>query len=122
MVAHIGFPVSNRMKTRTYYTATLRPFGIGAVTASPGGIEFGTAGQPQLRFGSDRSPPRGIHLGFTAADRAHIQAFYAAATAAGAPDNGVPGLRPHCHPNYDRALVPDPGGHNVEAVCHNPED
>ncbi|MEA2770336.1 MAG: hypothetical protein QOD93_3298, partial [Acetobacteraceae bacterium] len=26
------------------------------------------------------------------------------------------------HPNYYGAFVLDPDGHNVEAVCRNPED
>jgi catechol 2,3-dioxygenase-like lactoylglutathione lyase family enzyme len=122
MLDHIGFIVSDLTKTRAFYMAALAPFGIGVVMESPGGIGFGKAGRPQLWFGSDRSPPRGIHLAFAAADRAQVRAFYAAAIAAGATDNGAPGLRPHYHPNYYGAFVLGPDGHNIEAVCHNPED
>lgn len=35
--------------------------------------------------------------------------------------NKPPGLRPHDHPNYYGAFVLDPGGHNMEVVCHEPE-
>jgi predicted enzyme related to lactoylglutathione lyase len=45
-------------------------------------------------------------------------AFYSAAFAAGAKDNGAPGPRPHYHPNYYGAFVIDPNGHNIEAICH----
>ena len=49
-----------------------------------------------------------------------MDAFHAAAIAAGGTDNGAPGVRPRYHPNYYGAYVLDPDGHNVEAVCHTP--
>jgi hypothetical protein len=54
-------------------------------------------------------------------DRAGVQAFYDAAMAAGATDNGSPGVRSDYHPNYYAGYVGDPNGHNIEAVCHAPE-
>ena len=62
-----------------------------------------------------------IHVAFSAPNRAAVDAFYAAAIAAGGKDNGGPGLRPNYHPNYYAAYVFDPDGHNIEAVCHAPE-
>ena len=59
-------------------------------------------------------------LYITAKDRASVDAFYQAAIAAGAKDNGAPGIRAHYHPNYYGAFVLDPDGHNIEAVCHTP--
>lgn len=53
-----------------------------------------------------------------APDRAAVDAFYAAALAAGGTDNGGPGLRTEYSPGYYAAFVLDPDGHNVEAVCH----
>jgi catechol 2,3-dioxygenase-like lactoylglutathione lyase family enzyme len=47
--------------------------------------------------------------------------FHRAALAAGGTDHGAPGLRPHYHSNYYGAFVLDPDGHNIEAVCHEPE-
>jgi hypothetical protein len=49
-----------------------------------------------------------------------VDAFYKAAMAAGASDNGAPGLRPHYHAHYYAAFVRDPDGHNIEAVTHTP--
>ena len=60
-----------------------------------------------------------IHIAFRAADRAAVDAFHAAALAAGGIDNGGPGVRPHYHPHYYGAFVRDPDGHNIEAVCHS---
>jgi hypothetical protein len=51
---------------------------------------------------------------------AEVDAFYAAAIAAGGRDNGVPGLRPEYHASYYGAFVLDPDGHNREAAIHTP--
>jgi methylglutaconyl-CoA hydratase len=51
-----------------------------------------------------------------------VDAFHAAALAAGGRDNGAPGLRPWYHPDYYGAFVLDPDGNNIEAVCHRPAD
>jgi catechol 2,3-dioxygenase-like lactoylglutathione lyase family enzyme len=61
------------------------------------------------------------HVAFAAPDRALVDAFHRAAMAAGATDNGAPGLRPHYHESYYGAFVIDPDGHRLEAVCHRPE-
>ncbi|WP_372623792.1 hypothetical protein [Falsiroseomonas sp.] len=65
-------------------------------------------------------PPGRIHSAFTAADRAWVDAFHAAALTAGGRDNGAPGIRAQCHPSYYAAFVIDSDGHNIEAVCHAP--
>jgi catechol 2,3-dioxygenase-like lactoylglutathione lyase family enzyme len=62
--------------------------------------------------------PTSAHVAFRAADRAAVGAFHAAALAAGATDNGAPGLRERYHPGYYGAFVLDPDGNNVEAVHH----
>ncbi|MCJ8337040.1 MAG: VOC family protein [Pseudomonadales bacterium] len=60
-------------------------------------------------------------MAFVAKNRQQVEAFYRAALEAGGKDNGPPGLRPHYHANYYAAFVIDPDGHNIEAVCHEPE-
>ena len=62
----------------------------------------------------------GLHIAFESPDRATVDAFHAAALAAGGTDNGAPGVRRY-HPHYYGAFVLDPDGNNVEAVCHKPE-
>jgi catechol 2,3-dioxygenase-like lactoylglutathione lyase family enzyme len=68
----------------------------------------------------DRGPQTGVHVAFTAKDREMVDAFHAAALAAGGPDNGGPGVREIYHPDYYGAFVLDPDGNNIEAVCHKP--
>ena len=72
-------------------------------------------------FGQGGATTPQLHVAFGARDRATVRAFYEAARAAGATDNGPPGLRPEYHPNYYGAFVLDPDGHNIEAVCHEQE-
>ena len=50
-----------------------------------------------------------------------VDAFYAAALAAGGRDNGGPGEREY-HPGYYAAFAFDPDGNNVEAVYHGPHE
>jgi predicted lactoylglutathione lyase len=62
-----------------------------------------------------------MHVAIVVDTRAAVRTFYEAALLAGGRDNGAPGLRPQYHPNYYGAFVLDPDGHNIEAVCHDPE-
>jgi predicted lactoylglutathione lyase len=84
-------------------------------------VGFGKAGKPQFWIGASIMPLSPVHIAFTA-NRAEVDAFYDAAMQAGGRGNGPPGLRPHYHPSYYAAFVFDPDGHNVEAVCHAPQN
>jgi catechol 2,3-dioxygenase-like lactoylglutathione lyase family enzyme len=81
---------------------------------------FGTGGKPDFWIGGEGGLNKPVHIAIAAKDRATVDAFYQAALAAGARDNGAPGIRAHYHPNYYGAFVLDPDGHNIEAVCHAP--
>ena len=56
-----------------------------------------------------------IHIGFSAANRVAVDAFYKAAMAAGGRDNGAPGPRGPKEMKYYGADVLDPDGNNIEA-------
>lgn len=81
-------------------------------------VGFGVAGKPFFWIGTGQTLGGRLHVAFAAADRTTVDAFHRAAVAAGGIDNGAPGIRAHCHPDYYGAFVLDPDGHNVEAVCH----
>jgi catechol 2,3-dioxygenase-like lactoylglutathione lyase family enzyme len=87
----------------------------------PAGYAGFGAERPQFWIGTGKAFTGRLHVAFAATDREQVRAFYAAALAAGAKDNGPPGLRPHYHANYYGAFVIDPDGHNVEAVSHLPD-
>ncbi|WP_304170658.1 VOC family protein [Phenylobacterium aquaticum] len=127
MLDHIGLTVSDYAGARAFFDAALAPLRIGLVmevTAEQSGGEahagYGSDGQPYFWFGTGGAPTGQVHVAFTAKDRATVDAFYAAAMAAGGRDNGPPGIRAHYHPNYYGAFVLDADGHNIEAVCHQP--
>ena len=127
MLDHIGFPVSDFARSVAFYDAALAPLGarrLMEVTAEmTGGAAHAGYGvhKPDFWIGTGDALKGRLHVAFTAENRAAVDAFYAAAMAAGAADNGPPGLRLHYHPNYYGAFVLDPDGHNIEAVCHKPE-
>jgi catechol 2,3-dioxygenase-like lactoylglutathione lyase family enzyme len=127
MLDHIGFTVANFAEAKAFYLKALAPLGLGIVmevtkeeTGKDEHAGFGRDHKPFFWIGSGDKAKGGVHVAFTAASRAQVDAFYAAAIAAGARDNGQPGLRPHYHPNYYGAFVVDKDGNNIEAVCHAP--
>jgi catechol 2,3-dioxygenase-like lactoylglutathione lyase family enzyme len=114
---HIGLAVRDLAKTRAFYTAALAPLGHCVGYEQEGDIAFGFPGKPRLWFYGKGDGPTGVHIALEADTRAKVDAFHAAALAAGGRDNGAPGLRPHYTPTYYGAFVIDPDGHNLEAVC-----
>jgi catechol 2,3-dioxygenase-like lactoylglutathione lyase family enzyme len=120
MLDHLALGVSDLTASRAFYAAALAPLGYGVVMESEHRVAFGPTARP-IFFLNRREPVvSGAHIAFQAADRAAVDAFHAAALAAGASDNGHPGLRPEYHPHYYGAFVLDPDGNNAEAVCHTP--
>lgn len=126
MLDHSGFNVSDMPRSKAFYEAALAPlgyvvrkdFGEAAGFGVPQG--FGKSLDPGGDFWISRGDllsPR-VHVAFSAETRAIVDAFHAAAIAAGGTDNGSPGLRPVYHPTYYAAFILDPDGYNIEAVCH----
>jgi catechol 2,3-dioxygenase-like lactoylglutathione lyase family enzyme len=85
------------------------------------GIELSSDGKVSLRLYQTGQKPAHLHLAFTARNRRQVEAFHRAALEAGGRDNGAPGLRPQYHANYYAAFVIGPDGHNIELVCHEPD-
>ncbi|MET7463271.1 VOC family protein [Nonomuraea sp. NPDC005501] len=100
-----------------FYTAALKPLGV-VGEAADGGTEFWEERLDTPSFGlypvGDATVTRGAHIAFTARDRAAVDAFHAAALAAG----GKSRHEPRLWPEYGAycAFVDDPDGNNIEAV------
>ena len=123
MIDHIGLNVADYERSKAFYLAALAPLGYELCMEIPEAgphAGFGAGGKPDFWITQGSTATAPVHLAFGAKDRAMVRAFYGAALAAGASDNGPPGLRPDYHPNYYGAFVLDPDGHNLEAVCHHP--
>jgi catechol 2,3-dioxygenase-like lactoylglutathione lyase family enzyme len=116
-IDHIGLNVTDYEKGKAFYTAALKPLGLSVL--SDYGVVVGIGGDFPFLWVSAGNPGH-VHLAFRAETRKQVDAFYAAAMAAGAKDNGKPGIRTEYSENYYAAFVHDPDGHNIEAVCHEP--
>ena len=136
MLDHLGIDVGDIARSTDFYLRALAPLGYGIVmevgaaeTGRGAAVGFGVpggkpedfqSGKPSFWIGEGERVGAHVHVAFLAKSRAGVDAFYRAALAAGAMDNGPPGLRPHYHANYYGAFVLDPDGNNIEAVCHAP--
>jgi catechol 2,3-dioxygenase-like lactoylglutathione lyase family enzyme len=123
MFDHVGLNVRDHAASRAFYEQALAPLGWRVVMEfdERKACGFGTADKPDFWI-SEREPyGTGTHVAFVAPDRASVEAFHAAALAAGGRDNGPPGIREMYHPTYYGAFVLDADGNNVEAVSHKPE-
>ena len=127
MIDHITFGVADLDRSRTFYDQALAPLGIHRLFDVPAADDDGVS---VSGYGDDRpwfwlaeeNPTHGMfHVAFAAGSRAAVDAFHAAAVAAGGIDNGAPGLRPQYQADYYAAFVRDPDGHNIEAVCRTAE-
>jgi catechol 2,3-dioxygenase-like lactoylglutathione lyase family enzyme len=124
MLDHVGVEVSDFARSKAFYEQALEPLGIRLLMEPvEGSAGFGkdTEHGPKPFFwitARDRPAVSGAHVAFGARTTEQVDAFHAAALAAGGNDNGAPGPRPIYHPGYYGAFVLDPDGNNVEAVCH----
>lgn len=122
MIDHVSIYVTDPAASRDFYARALAPLGYALImqlpnAEAPMAIGFGEKGKPDLWIVRG-NPAQSQHVAVRAATRKGVQAFHAAALAAGGKDNGGPGVRPY-HPSYYGAFVLDADGHNLEAVCHD---
>jgi catechol 2,3-dioxygenase-like lactoylglutathione lyase family enzyme len=123
MFDHVKFGVSDYAASKAFFLNALAPLGV--VVISEGepayGVELSSDKKTSLCLFQTDEKPAHLHLAFVAESRQQVDAFYRAALASGAADNGAPGLRPRYHANYYAAFVIGPDGHNIEVVCHDKE-
>lgn len=121
MLGHLSFGVDDLDRAAAFYDAVLAPLGYVRVWTSAHAVGFGAPGGGDklalfARPGQATAPGPGFHLAFDAPSRAAVDAFHAAAVAAGAADDGGPGPRPKYSPTYYAAFVRDLDGYKLEAV------
>jgi len=114
----IGLTVTDLEALKAFFSAALAPLDMHLLAEFPRVAGFGRAPKPEFWFAQSDEPRSGVHIAFAACARAEVDAYYEAALAAGATDNGAPGVRARHRPDYCGAFVIGPDGHNVEAVCH----
>ena len=129
MYSHVTVGTSQMGSAMRFYDAVLAPLGLKrkrtfkiAISYAP--ENFSGINEPfwVLRPYDKQAatPGNGATVAFEAQTRAAVDAFHAAALAAGGTDEGAPGLRTHYHPDYYGAYVRDLDGNKICAVCHHP--
>lgn len=126
MFSHVTFGTNDLARAGAFYDSVLGILGHVRGLERETFISYGDGSGPRFfimnPFDSDAaSTGNGVHAAFVADSRAKVDAFHAAALAAGGSDEGAPGLRPHYHEHYYAAYVRDPDGNKLQAVCRTPE-
>jgi catechol 2,3-dioxygenase-like lactoylglutathione lyase family enzyme len=119
MLDHVSLRVQDLSRAVEFYRAALAPIGYRVAMEFPGAAGLGEPGKTDLWITLTDKPLHPAHIAFRT-ERARVDAFHAAALAAGGTDNGAPGVRADYHPHYYAAYVIDPEGNNIEVVCHDP--
>jgi catechol 2,3-dioxygenase-like lactoylglutathione lyase family enzyme len=120
---HLGIQCADLAASAAFYDAALAPLGFRRLMEFDIAIGYG-ADKPDFWIGVFDSGEgfRESHIAFQAADRAAVDAFFAAAVATGAEVLHEPRMHPEYHDKYYGAFVRDPDGNNVEAVSHRGEE
>ena len=117
LIDHVHLRVSDLEASKRFYRAVLGALGRSdAFTEGPSHFAA-----DELWVDEADGPVTRVHLAFQAPNRQTVDAFHAAAVAAGGRDHGAPGERSY-HGGYYAAFVLDPDGHNIEAVFHGPAE
>jgi catechol 2,3-dioxygenase-like lactoylglutathione lyase family enzyme len=121
VIDHVSIGVSDLPRSIEFYTRALAPLGfepLGPWREDALEMSFGIEGADDFAISLEYPTGAAVHVCFAADAREQVDAFHAAALAAGGRDNGAPGPRPEYSEGYYGAFVLDPDGHNIEAVHH----
>ena len=120
MIDHISIAVRDIKTSARFYEALLAPLGMRRVREWPKSIGFGkTYPEFWINERAELEPldqDNGAHIALRAPDTKAVDAFHAAALAAGAHSDGAPGMRHEYSPHYYAAFVRDWDGNRIEAV------
>lgn len=119
IISHVSIGTNDYEKARAFYDAVLPSLEINVIMEHPCAIAYGRR-YPEFwvcspHDGNPASIGNGFHMGFIAASKAQVHAFYDAAIAAGATCDGPPGPRPIYGEPYYGCFVLDLDGHKIEA-------
>jgi catechol 2,3-dioxygenase-like lactoylglutathione lyase family enzyme len=111
---HITIRASDREATERFLDTVLPVIGIPKDHSSDWGAEWGDF---SMSPSSDGKPvTQRLHVGFGAASRAEVDAFWTAGVDAGYRSDGEPGPRPQYNEDYYGGFLLDPDGNSIEAV------
>ncbi len=127
MFSHIMLGTNDLVASRRFYDAVMPTLGCACHDAGDSYAGYGLqedmgSGQNCLWLGLPADGKaatcgNGTNVALLAETREQVDRFYATALAAGALDEGAPGLR-DVHPHFYAAHIRDPDGHKLVVVCH----
>ena len=120
MIDHVSIAVRDLPASARFYEIVLSPLGYTKLETRPDTVAFGKAyaefwlnhRASMTLVGADAS----AHIALRARSRDAVDAFHAAALAAGGTSAGAPGLRPQHGEGYYAAFIRDADGNKIEAV------
>jgi catechol 2,3-dioxygenase-like lactoylglutathione lyase family enzyme len=116
VIDHADIRASDREASERFYRTVLAPLGIEQTHTD----EDHTAWN-DFSIAPAETPERvtrRLHIGFVAASRELVEAFWETGRGAGYADDGEPGPRPQYRYDYYGAFLLDPDGNSAEAVHH----
>ena len=120
MIDHVSIAVRDLDAAARFYEAVLARIGYAKLEVRPKTVAFGKRySELWLNHRPEMfavPPDSGSHLCLRAPTTAAVDAFHAAALAAGGASDGAPGLRPRHGEGYYAAFIRDPDGNRIEAV------
>src|ERR1700755_2561742 len=120
MIDHVSVGVADLDRAARFYEAALATLGLARLVTRPATIGFGKT-YPEFWINlrtkmATVEEGSGVHIALRAKATGEVDAFHAAALAAGGRSDGPPGIRPHDRVKYYAAFVIDPDGNRIEAV------
>ena len=114
MFDHVSIGVRDLGRAQRFYAAALRPLGIRCLSESNDSAGYGRHWASLWLSPTSlclSTPVQAYTCALRPPDRPCVDAFHAAALAAGGSDNGSPGLRADNGANYYAGFVIDPDGY-----------
>jgi catechol 2,3-dioxygenase-like lactoylglutathione lyase family enzyme len=121
MIDHVSIAVRDLKISARFYEPLLATLGMTKLREWPDAAVGCGKKYPEFWINprKDMAPvaaDSGVHICLRAPSVQAVDAFHAAALAAGGTSDGAPGLRAHYHESYYAAFIRDPDGNRIEAV------
>ena len=122
MIDHISIGVRDLAASARFYDAVLAPLGYEKLHEREKTVGWARAGKMHAEFWINARPAMkpaadgGTHICLRTRATEAVDAFHAAAVAAGGTSDGAPGARPQYSKAYYAAFIRDPDGNKIEAV------